>query len=642
MEYTMGMAKDLTAALDRYFGFESFRVGQLAIINATMNGQDVLGVMPTGAGKSLCFQLPAMLKEGLSIVVSPLISLMKDQVDQLQAQGIPATYVNSSIPQTERDRRLRDAEQGKYRLLYVAPERFSPKFVERLQRVKVAQFIVDEAHCISQWGHDFRPDYMRVGEIARKIGAETISAFTATATAEVRADIIQLLGIPSANTWVFGFHRHNLRLDVVHVSSLREKVLLLERYLRARAAAPGIIYCATRKHVEKVAMLLGTDGCGFSVDRYHGGLNERERRDVQERFMSGKTRVMVATNAFGMGVDRSDLRFVIHFELPGSIEAYYQEAGRAGRDGLPAECTLLFNYADTRTQHFFIENRSFPNSTTPEAERRLRSIDQGRLRDIVRYCYADQCRHKIILDYFGETLDDAQCGNCDQCIGHSAIGDPAGLPPAKPPAPSISPSKPRPITTEESLVLQKILSAVARARGEATTAVIADALIGSKSTRVIDSPLSGTRSHGILQGWSRSNLTQVIQALSEAGCLRRTDHRRHRYELTSLGTEVMWNRATISLAAPPFGYPDRFAERTLPKLDERSAYLFDNLRQVRNEMAGLLGVPTYVICQDATLARIADSRPCTREEMLKVRGVGPASEERFGERFRAIIRENVG
>jgi ATP-dependent DNA helicase RecQ len=634
------MSEELNAALNRHFGFKSFRVGQLAIINAIMNGQHVLGVMPTGAGKSLCFQLPALLQDGLTIVVSPLISLMKDQVDQLQQQNISATYINSSVSRTEREERLRDATKGRYQLIYVAPERFNTPFMEQLKTVEISQFVVDEAHCISQWGHDFRPDYMRLGDIARELGAKVICAFTATATAEVRADIIRLLGIPSDNTWIFGFHRANLRLDVVAVDSLRQKIVLLESYLRQRPQAAGIIYCATRKHVEKVSALLGPSGCGFAVERYHGGLDESERRHIQDRFMSGQSRIMVATNAFGMGVDRADLRFVIHFELPGSLEAYYQEAGRAGRDGEPAECTILFNYADTRTQNFFIERRSFPASMPEEMQRKLQSIEQARLRDMVRYCYSEICRHETVLEYFGESFEDAPCENCDRCIGHAALGDPAAILPSAPES-SVTQQMPvRSVTDDEKTVLQKVLSAVARARGQATASVIADALIGSKSTRVIDSPLAGTRSHGLLRGWSRARLTRVITALVDAGCLKRSSQGRQRYLLTPLGTEVMWKRAAVSLAAPPFGHPDMLEEQALPHLDKTSAELFEQLRSERNEMARLLGVPTYVICQDATLVRIAMAKPATKDEMLEVKGVGPASEERFGKRFRALIGAN--
>ena len=635
------MPDDLTQALQQYFGFDHFRVGQLAIINAVMSGKDVLGVMPTGAGKSLCYQLPAIMKDGLTIVVSPLISLMKDQVDQLNALGIPATYINSSVPKATRLERLRLSIQGTYRLLYVAPERFNAAFTAALRDTKIAQFVVDEAHCISQWGHDFRPDYMRIGNTAKDIGAESISAFTATATEDVRSDIVKQLGIPESNTWTYGFFRENLRLDVVSVQSLREKMALIERYLRARPNAPGIIYCATRKHVEKVATLLDQSSAGFAIERYHGGMGEEERRGAQTRFMSEKARVMVATNAFGMGIDRQDLRFVIHFEVPGSIEAYYQEAGRAGRDGLPAECTLLFNYADTRTQQFFIDQRQPTPDTSETARLRLRAIDQARLRELVRYCYTDSCRHEAVLEYFGEVFTEAPCGTCDRCIGAPAIGAPPQMPHRKATAQNGPPLTPRVPNSDEAVVLQKILSAVARANGKAAPSIIADALIGSQSPRVIDSPLAGTRSHGLLRGWTRSSITQIITALESAGCLRKISQQRRRYELTSLGTDVMWGRASIALAAPPFGSPELLHDHAIPDLDEPSANIFFRLQEERNEMAGILGVPTYVICQDATLARIASDKPDTREAMLLVRGVGPASEARYGERFRAIIKEGM-
>ncbi|MFT5434008.1 MAG: ATP-dependent DNA helicase RecQ, partial [Myxococcota bacterium] len=507
----------LHAALATHFGFDGFRLGQEQLIRTLLQKNAVLGVMPTGAGKSLCFQLPALLLDGVTLVVSPLISLMQDQVEQLTALGIPAAAINSSISPAEREANLRAAIEGRVKLLYVAPERLRPRFVERLSSLEVALLVVDEAHCISQWGHDFRPDYMRLGDVVRELQVPRVAAFTATATAEVRRDIASVLDIPDDASWVFGFHRSNLRFDVVPITRMPQKMELISRYLSARSGQAGIIYAATRKTVERVAHHLDT--LGVDVGYYHGGLAETERRAVQTRFMSGELQVMVATNAFGMGVDRSDLRYVIHYELPGSIEALYQEAGRAGRDGLPAEHTLLFTYADTRIQKFFIERRDQPAKLSPEAAAKRAEVDLAKLREVVRYAYDDVCRHERILGYFGERFDRAPCGQCDSCLEHAAMGRPS--------APAAKGRKsganddipPRALTCAEAVVVQKILSAMVRARGETSASVIAQALVGSASRKVLESPLVGTRSYGILHGWSRSLLGKVITALAGSGCL---------------------------------------------------------------------------------------------------------------------------
>ncbi len=636
----------LLSALERHFGFTEFRLGQEALIRSLLLGRSVLGVMPTGAGKSLCYQLPATLLDGVTLVVSPLIALMKDQVDALTARGISSTLINSTLTPNERAQRVADMVSGRYRLVYVAPERLMPAFLERLARVPIAAFIVDEAHCISQWGHDFRPEYRGLGAIARQLAAPRIGAFTATATPEVQADIIDQLGIDPGAAWVFGFERPNLRFDVVPVARSTDKRDRLLRYLRRQPDSAGIVYCATRRTTVAVATALAE--AGIAAAPYHGGLEEQARADVQDRFMSGALRVVVATNAFGMGIDKRDVRFVVHHDLPASLEALYQEAGRAGRDGLPAETTILFDPADLRIHEALIERRAHESEATsdgravsgaaPDPELSLhreqaRDRDRQRLAKVVDYCAGSTCRCAAILEHFGESFSRVPCGACDVCDGFSALSSGRSSRPRLPAsAPGAVP--PRPLSDGEAVIVQKALSAVARSSGALTSRLIAQALVGSKSEAVLASPLGGTTSHGLLPTFLPATLERLFDALADAGCLTAASPGSRQYALTTLGQDVMWRRKGVHLGIAPFGGDSRVVESSAAP----DAALLAALRLRRAELAATLGVPAALLCPDATLRRIARLCPTTAADFARLPPVSGTRPEMLSEWFGPVTR----
>ena len=658
--------------LARHWGFDRFRPGQRIIVEAILAGEPVLAVMPTGAGKSLCYQLPALLLDGLTLVVSPLIALMKDQVDSLVARGIPAACLNSTLDQVAQRDVLAAARDGQLKLLYVAPERFRyPGAMAALARLPVALLAVDEAHCISQWGHDFRPDYRNIREAWVTMGSPRIAAFTATATPVVRRDILSALGLsapaggrdggptipdaPVARVEVSGFLRDNLHLSVVPIRRMAEKLTWTQDLLRVALAGGGaaIVYCATRKHCDEVHTQLRR----LRVDAmtYHGGLADDERARAQERFQAGDRVVMVATNAFGMGVDKPDVRLVIHWDLPGTVDAYYQEAGRAGRDGQRAQAVLLFTQADMRIHEFFI--RAGGESLPADRYLAWAEGERQKLRAMVRFAWHAGCRHRALLRYFGETPrgcepDGPDGPACDNCRGHLGL---PGL--ARPEAPREDDSggwhetAPRELREAEAVVVQKILSAVARANGRLPPRALVDVLRGAAGRESEGDPIRTSRSFGLLADMDARMLSRVLDALGDAGCWRGFNP-----SLTPLGVEVMWRRASVPLALPPFTETSdggrartRQDPRPSPKLMAWGATRgprpadaearLEALRAKRLALAQDEGVPPYRIATNKVLESLIHLAPsASREQWLAVHGVGERTVDALRSAFGPLLQ----
>jgi ATP-dependent DNA helicase RecQ len=523
------------------FRLAAFRPGQREVIEAVLAGRPTIAVLPTGAGKSLCYQLPAVALGGLTIVVSPLIALMKDQVDALVGRGIPATFINSSISSEERSRRLQAALRGDVRLLYVAPERFRvPAFADALERRPPTLLAIDEAHCIVEWGPDFRPDYARLGEVLQRLRPARVVALTATATPDVRAQIACQLGFVEPAIFVRGFDRANLQLRVVPVSGDDDKLrrcieLLNEPDVRA---APSIIYTATRKKAEQVAQRLCERG--IAARAYHAGLADAERIEVQTQWMADRRlRVVVATNAFGMGIDQRDVRLVLHHDIPGSIEAYYQEAGRAGRDGLPARCVLLFNHADVKLRQFLIE---IPPADGREKPAAVIRAELARLDAMVRYAYVSSCRRAFLLGYFGDDIH--RCGEgpsaCDACAAFVRRA-----------APSTTASAKGALSDDEQhLIARKVLSCVARVDGRFGVGRIALCLRGSGAPEVTDVGLHQLSTYGVLKHRSHDFVLELMGAFVDAGLLALAGNAPPRLQLTAAGREVMLDRKRSPVAMP--------------------------------------------------------------------------------------------
>ena len=618
------------AVLDRlrqYFGHERFRPGQEKLIDAILSGRDVLGVMPTGAGKSVCYQLPALVLPGLTLVVSPLISLMKDQVAALKEAGVPAAYVNSSLTPAQQREVLRRAGAGAYRLIYVAPERLmTESFLRFAEEQTISLLAVDEAHCVSQWGQDFRPNYLDIPAFVRHLAHRPVlAAFTATATAEVGEDIVRLLELREPFRITTGFDRPNLYFAVRRE---KNKLEWLKGYLQAHDGSSGIVYCATRKAVEQVCQAL--QDAGFAATRYHAGLDDEERRENQEDFAFDRARVMVATNAFGMGIDKSNVSFVIHYNLPKNIESYYQEAGRAGRDGAPADCILLYSPGDVMTVRFLITNATDRENVPEELRHGLLERDLHRLRQMTDYCKTRSCYRAALLDYFGEAHGET-CGNCGNCVDEEDFfGE----------------------TVEQDITLeaQKILSCVRRVelrdRFGIGETMLVRTLTGSREKRVLQNRFDRLPTYGIMKGTKRTLLRDYIRVLLRQGYLTmppgdyeiiQTTKRADRVLFD--GERVLWRRPAEKAALVKT--QDMAAGTRKPVRSEAApldAGLFEQLRAVRSDLARQAQVPAYVIFHDATLRDLASRQPETVEELLEVSGIGERKAEKYGQAVLAVIR----
>jgi ATP-dependent DNA helicase RecQ len=580
--------------LQKYFGYSSFKAGQAKVIGALLEGSDTLAIMPTGAGKSVCYQLPSLIYPGVTLVVSPLIALMKDQVDGMSASGVPATFINSSLPGAEVSRRLKQAGQGEFKLVYVAPERLEmPDFQEMARSVEISLVAVDEAHCISQWGHDFRPSYRKIAGFIQSLPQRPVlGAFTATATREIRGDIVKFLDLREPHVFVSGFDRENLYFEVIRGVNKKDFVL---DYVRSNREQPGIIYAATRREVDSVYELLR--GRGYLCGRYHAGMRAKEREASQEAFIHDQVTVMVATNAFGMGIDKSNVRYVLHYNMPKNIEAYYQEAGRAGRDGEPGECILLFGVQDILLQKYLINETVYaPNRKANEYQKLQQMID---------YCYTTNCLRRYILEYFGEQEIPAECNRCGNCSGDSELVD---------------------ITVEA----QMVLSCVVRVKERYGAGMIADILKGSKNKRLLRLGFNRLSTYGLMNSYTIPQIKELINLLVAEGYLALAGGE---YPVVKLGPKgvrllkeggVVWQRRRKKKKVPP------------------SDALFEKMRLLRKEIAAREGIPPYIIFSDSTLRELTEKLPQDREAMLQVKGVGQVKMERFGEDFLQLIKDHLG
>lgn len=600
--------------LKQYFGYDSFRPGQDELVQAILSGRDALGIMPTGAGKSICYQVPALALPGLTLVVSPLISLMKDQVGALNEAGVPAACINSAMSFEEMRDALYFAGRGQYKLLYVAPERLTaPFFLDFARRVPISMVTVDEAHCISQWGQDFRPSYLKILDFLAALPQRPlVSAFTATATAEVRDDIIRALGLEEPFVITTGFDRPNLYFAVEKPSS---KPSALLAHLMQRRDKSGIVYCSTRKTVEEVCdMLLSR---GLPATRYHAGLDPEERLANQDDFLYDRKTVMVATNAFGMGIDKSNVSFVIHYNMPKNMESYYQEAGRAGRDGEAADCILLYNGQDVRTAEFLIEHshENEDESMDEKTRRQLIERDMERLKQMTFYATTTDCLRRYILNYFGEKapLCCGHCGNCDTNFEE----------------------------VDATMDARKILSCVYRLderRLHFGKTVVAAVLTGSKSEQINRFHLDTLSTYNIMHEQTAVRVRQLIDVLLERGLLTADPERYNALFLTQTGNALMRGRGELRIKLPREKKPETAARRTEELSADVDEKLFEKLRALRTKVAQRAGVPPYVVFSNATLADMAARQPKSEYELLGVRGVGEAKARRYGAEFVDCIR----
>ncbi|MDA8221313.1 DNA helicase RecQ [Desulfosporosinus sp.] len=578
--------------LQRYFGYTQFRDGQQKVIESLLQGSDTLAIMPTGAGKSLAYQIPALLFKGTTLVISPLISLMKDQVDALQQYGVPATFINSSLSLKEVRSRIDRVASGKYKLLYIAPERLeSDSFRSLLDSLRVSFLAIDEAHCVSQWGHDFRPSYLHLGPFLKSLPQKPlIGAFTATATEDVQADIVRLLGLREPSIFVTGFDRPNLMFSTFRGENKKE--FLLE-YTKAHADQPGIIYAGTRKEVDNLQSFLTKSG--LKVGKYHAGMTDEDRLKSQEDFLFDEVTVMVATNAFGMGIDKSNVRYVIHYNMPRNMEAYYQEAGRAGRDGEPGECLLLFSPQDVVLQRYLIEQTIF------QPERKMNELKK--LQGMVDYCHTPRCLRKSILEYFGEEDVQEECGNCSSCNDQREIVD---------------------ITLEA----QKVFSCIYRMRERFGIGMVAEVLKGSRKAKIRELRFDELSTHGIMHEVALQEIKDLINYLVAEGYLQLSTGEYPVVKLQPNAVSVLKGEAKVNRKVSPKPY----------RKESEEVSLFDRLRTLRREISIRENLPPYMIFADSTLREMAQACPIDLRSMIRVSGVGERKLEKYGDEFLEAIR----
>ena len=602
---------DKYSILKQYYGHSAFRAGQEALIDAILSGRDALCVMPTGGGKSLCYQIPALLLPGITLVVSPLISLMKDQVAALKSAGVPAAYINSSLTGEQIRTVYARTRKGAYKLIYVAPERLETNsFLSLMQEMDVSFLAVDEAHCISQWGQDFRPSYLKILDFLAALPQRPlVSAFTATATAEVRDDIIRALGLEDPFVITTGFDRPNLYFAVEKPSS---KPSALLAHLMQRRDKSGIVYCSTRKTVEEVCdMLLSR---GLPATRYHAGLDPEERLANQDDFLYDRKTIMVATNAFGMGIDKSNVSFVIHYNMPKNMESYYQEAGRAGRDGAEADCILLFSPGDVQTARFLINNGSDNEEMDAVQREEVRRQDLERLDAMIGYCKTKSCLRGYILDYFGQKHP-AMCGNCGSCKGNFQSVD----------------------ITREAQIILSCVKRVHDALGYNVGAnLLGNILWGSRNKRVQELGLDKISTYGLLKDRTRSDIHAMIDHLEAEGYLR-TEQEHQSVFLTPAAGEVLYRGKTVSMLVEQTPEPETPVTETA-KLTADDAQLFDTLKELRLELAKKAEIPAFVVFSNATLADMAKKKPATMSEFKKVSGVGEIKAAWYGTAFLKCIQ----
>lgn len=591
---------DKFSVLKDYFGHDSFRDGQEQIVDALLDGRDALCIMPTGAGKSMCYQIPALLFDGVTIVVSPLISLMKDQVGSLVQSGVPAAYINSSLSYPQFLRVLSNVEHGKYKIIYVAPERLlTDGFLDTCKKIKISMVAVDEAHCVSQWGQDFRPSYLKIISFVESLANHPIvGAFTATATNDVKEDIKKILRLENPFEITTGFDRPNLFFGVIKSSSKDEKLIDL---IRERGDRSGIVYCATRKNVESVCELLCDNG--FSAARYHAGLDEYERRKNQEDFVFDRKNIMVATNAFGMGIDKSNVTYVIHYNMPKNIESYYQEAGRAGRDGGEADCILLYSPKDVRLNRFMIENSEGNDELTIEENEQIRERDFERLKYMTFYSTTNDCLRGFILRYFGGEKK-AYCGKCSNCLSVHKLVD---------------------VTIDS----QKIMSCIARTGQRYGKTVICDVLKGSKSEKILKAELNNQSTYGIMKEITARHIFGTIDFLAEKEYIS-ADNETEVLKLLPKSRDVLFGRERLVMKKVENS--EKVVKTHRPEVPVNSD-LLDALKALRKGIASKKSVPAYVIFTDATLIDMCKKCPETPDEMLEVSGVGRTKLEKFGKQF---------